>query len=94
MKGSRISCIRRNKGAKWAALLLLAALAAAALSLCLGAEPVSLREVAAAFLSGGDSTAARIVRHVRLPRTCAGLLAGAALACAGIEKRGLLHEVP
>ena len=81
---SRGKDARRNRGAKWAALLLLAALAAAALSLCLGVEPVSLREVAAAFLSGGDSTAARIVRHVRLPRTCAGLLAGAALACAGV----------
>ncbi len=84
MKGWRTFCIRRSNGAKTALLLLLAVLAAAALSLCLGAESIPPGEAAAALFSGGESAAARIMRYVRLPRACAGLLAGAALACAGV----------
>jgi iron complex transport system permease protein len=59
-------------------------LGAAALSLCLGSSVVGVKAVCHALLRGDvTSTAGRIVRYVRLPRTCAALLAGAALAVSG-----------
>ena len=71
-------------------LLALAAAVTGILSLCLGAEPVPLGQVLASLISPGESAAARIVRYVRLPRTCAGLLAGAALAASGAIIQGVL----
>ena len=65
------------------ALLALAALCAALLSLCLGAAPLSLKELFNVFLGGGDSTATAILLYVRVPRTVGCLLAGAALAVSG-----------
>lgn len=66
-------------------LSLAAALAAAVLSsLCVGAVRLPLCEIAAALL--GKQTVAvstRIVLYTRLPRLCASLLAGAALAVSG-----------
>lgn len=84
MKDLRTSCTPRgNHKAIWL-LLALAVLAAAILSLCLGAERVSLADVLACLLGRTDTVGARIVRYVYLPRTCAGLLAGSALAAAGV----------
>ena len=61
------------------------------LSLCLGAESLALEEVIAALLGDqGGATAFQIVRYVRLPRTCACLLAGAALAASGVIIQGVL----
>ena len=61
------------------------------LSLCLGAESLALKEVIAALLGDqGGATAFQIVRYVRLPRTCACLLAGAALAASGVIIQGVL----
>lgn len=65
------------------ALLALAALCAALLSLCLGAAPLSLKELFNVLLGGGDSTATAILLYVRVPRTVGCLLAGAALAVSG-----------
>lgn len=65
------------------AWLALAVLGAAALSLCLGAQPIAPGAVLRALLGGGDFAAAGIVRYVRLPRTLGCLLAGAALAASG-----------
>lgn len=66
------------------ALLALAVLFCAALSLCVGAVPVPPREIAGAFLRGERETVgARIVLYTRLPRTAAALLSGSALAVAG-----------
>lgn len=67
-------------------ILLLALMTAVVggLSLCLGPEAISLSDVFSGLLTSGDTVVARIVRYVRLPRTCAGLLAGAALACSGV----------
>ncbi len=54
-------------------------------SLGLGAVSVAPTEVLRALLSGqSDGVAAQIVLYARLPRTLAGLLAGAALAVAGV----------
>lgn len=74
---------------KW--LTALAALtAAAAASLCLGAAPISPAELWEAVLSGPGSAAGRIFWFVRLPRTAACLLAGAALSTAGCVIQNVL----
>ena len=66
------------------ALLALAMLGAALLSLCLGAAAVSPREILSVLSGGGKgTTAASILLYVRLPRTLGCLLAGAALAVSG-----------
>ncbi|MFQ9680019.1 MAG: FecCD family ABC transporter permease [Ruthenibacterium lactatiformans] len=66
------------------ALLALAMLGAALLSLCLGAAAVSPREILS-VLSGGGRARRRqaYFLYVRLPRTLGCLLAGAALAVSG-----------
>ena len=64
--------------------LALLLLAAALLSLCVGAVPVSPGDILAALLRGERETVgARIVLYTRLPRTAAALLSGSALAVAG-----------
>ena len=73
-------------------LLALGVLAVAALSLCLGAESINIFTAFQDMLRGEWSTPARILRYVRLPRTCAGLLAGAALASAGAIIQGVLSN--
>ena len=66
------------------ALLALAMLGAALLSLCLGAAAVSPRKILSVLSGGGKgTTAASILLYVRLPRTLGCLLAGAALAVSG-----------
>ena len=59
---------------------------AALLSLCVGAVWLSPAEL----LSGTDTTAGRIFRYARLPRTAACLLAGAGLAVSGAVIQGVL----
>lgn len=63
-------------------------LLAAILSLCLGAANLSMGELMAAFSGGPTDTAGWIVYYVRLPRTAACLLSGAALAVAGAVIQG------
>ena len=64
-----------------------ALLAVAALfSLCAGASGLSLWE----GLTRPDSAAARILVHIRLPRTLAAVLSGAALAASGAIIQGVL----
>lgn len=83
MNSLRISSTRRGRAALWAGLCVLTLLSAA-LSLWIGSVPLSPGEVLAA-LAGRDtaSTTGRIVFYSRLPRTCAAMLAGAALAVSG-----------
>ena len=89
MRNLRTCCtLGRNK--KILAVLFLAAVLAGGLSLCLGAEAVSLPRAVGAILSHQETVETRILAYVRLPRTCAGLLAGAALACAGAIIQGVL----
>ena len=66
-------------------LLILAVLlvVVAALSLAMGAEPIHLGQAIQDWVRHENTASVRILRYVRLPRTCAGLLAGAALAAAG-----------
>ncbi|WRS26333.1 iron ABC transporter permease [Oscillospiraceae bacterium MB08-C2-2] len=56
----------------------------AAASLCLGAAPLSLGELASVIAGARETPEARILLYVRLPRTVATVLAGMALAVAGL----------
>ena len=69
--------------------VLVCAIAALA-SLCLGAAAVSPRALLDAILGGTDSVAGRVFWYVRLPRTVACLLAGAALSTAGCVIQNVL----
>ena len=92
MRSWRISSTPRSR--RWFYLLLAGlTLAVAVLSLMTGAVMVSPGEVIAS-LTGGDSAsvAYRIVRFTRLPRTCAALLAGAALAVSGAIIQTVLNN--
>lgn len=60
------------------------------LSLCLGAANLSPGQLWQAILQGPSHTAGYIFWYARLPRTCACLLAGAALACAGCILQSVL----
>lgn len=85
MNSLQTSCTRRLKG-RGSILLLLAALtlAAAVFSICLGSAAVSPPEILRALLGGEAASAqSRIILYVRLPRTCACLLSGTALAASG-----------
>ncbi|HEV3089880.1 MAG TPA: iron ABC transporter permease [Candidatus Cybelea sp.] len=74
------------------ALLLLPFVAAAA-SLLVGAEPLSLGAVAAALLHPHDSgTPATIVWQLRLPRVCIAATVGASLALCGAVLQGMLRN--
>lgn len=92
MSSLPIFSTRRNKPLFWAGLCLLT-LAAALCSLWIGSVTLSPGQVLAA-LAGQDtsSTAARIVLYARLPRTCAALLAGAALAVSGTVIQTVLNN--
>lgn len=61
-------------------------------NLAFGAVPIPPGEVVAALLGRGEGTAASIVLYARLPRLCGCLLAGAALACAGVIIQGVLNN--
>lgn len=84
--------IRRNKGLVLALLVILM-LTAVLVSLLVGSVKVTPQEVLAA-LSGQNntSTSARIILYSRLPRTCASLLAGAALAVSGMVIQTVLNN--
>lgn len=60
--------------------------------LAFGAVPIPPSEVIAALLGRGEGAAASIVLYARLPRLCGCLLAGAALACAGVIIQGVLNN--
>ena len=80
---------RRLRIFLWGLLALLAGLG----SLCFGAVPIDPVEVLKTILTGGAETAqTRIFLYSRLPRTCACLLAGAALAVAGVVIQSVLHN--
>lgn len=71
---------------------LLALLAAALLSLCLGAARLSPAAILHALLAGPRDTAGYIFWYVRLPRTLGCILAGAALAVSGAVIQRVLHN--
>ena len=72
--------------------MVLAAGIAAVLSLCLGAVRLTPEELVRALLEGTQGVAGRIFWFVRLPRTLAALLTGAALAVSGVVIQTALHN--
>ena len=93
MKNWRTSCIQKDNYLRIYAALAALVLAVSLLNLCLGAEKVPPAEVLRALTGGGSGTTAfRIVRYVRLPRLCACLLAGGALAASGASIQGVLSN--
>ena len=92
MNSSQIFSTPRSKGGFLAGLCILT-MAAAALSLWIGSVQLSPMQVLnALFGHDRSSTAARIVLYTRLPRTCAALLAGAALAVSGVVIQTVLNN--
>jgi iron complex transport system permease protein len=85
---------RRRMGAAVAALGLtaVAVCGAGVLSLLVGNEPLTPAQVHAGLTDFAGRDSDLIVRHVRLPRTLAGLLAGAALGTAGAVLQGLTRN--
>jgi iron complex transport system permease protein len=85
---------RRRPGVVLAALVTtgLAVCGTAVLSLLVGTEPISPAQVVAGLTDFTGRDADLIVRHVRLPRTASGLLAGAALGTAGAVLQGLTRN--
>ena len=83
MKPLRIFCTRQGECVFWLSLSLMTA-AAVLLSLLAGSVKVAPGDVLRALMGqDSQSVSARIVLFSRLPRTCAALLAGAALAVSG-----------
>jgi len=74
-----------------AALAVLTVLASVG-SLAFGAAPIPVGEVLAVLLGRGGDTQTQIVLYARLPRLCGCLLAGAALASAGVIIQGVLND--
>ncbi|WP_291712688.1 iron chelate uptake ABC transporter family permease subunit, partial [Limnobacter sp. CACIAM 66H1] len=64
-------------------LLLIVLIGIAALSLTLGAYPLSIPESLRALWGTGEPIAVQVVQDIRLPRTLGAILVGAALAAAG-----------
>ena len=94
MKSLRTSSIpdSRRTGRVLLALLLLA-LGAGVLSLCLGSVFVSPTLVPQALLGQLEGTVeGQIIQYARLPRTCGCLLAGAALAVSGAVIQSVLNN--
>ncbi len=62
------------------------------LSLSVGAQTISLRDVLAAISANDDSAAHSTILTLRVPRTVAGLLAGAALGLCGALMQALTRK--
>ena len=92
MNSWRTFSTARRKALFWTALTLLTVFTVV-LSLVVGSVRLSPGEILP-VLTGGDATsaAARIFRFARLPRTCAAMLAGAALAVSGAVIQTVLNN--
>lgn len=81
---------RRSDPRKTLLLLVLLLLVVVSMSLCMGAERINILDAVSDLIAGNDTAAARILRYARVPRTCAGLLAGTGLAASGAIIQGVL----
>ena len=82
-------------GARKRKIAVIAALAAAVLLLALlellvGSSGMSVRQCVSALFGSGDSAAVRIMRHIRLPRLLAAVIAGAGLSVSGLIMQTVL----
>lgn len=82
----------RRQGAALTVLALAVVLAALA-GLCFGSQGYTPLQLWQAWCSGDPQNAVyRVLLHVRWPRTLAGLLAGSALAAAGVLLQAVLNN--
>ncbi len=89
MKNSAGFYLKGNKVMLTAGIVFLAV--SAFLGVTLGSTPLSFEEIRLAFMSGFDSSAGgRIFLYVRLPRTLAAIVCGAALSVSGAVIQGVL----
>lgn len=65
---------------------------AVSLSLCLGATNMSLKDIFEVIVGNTESTYYKIFMYVRIPRTCACILAGAALSVSGAVIQAVLSN--
>jgi len=65
---------------------------AAVLSLCTGAYPIGLADVAAAAAGRADAATAHVVWNIRVPQALAALLAGGCLGLAGAAMQNVLRN--
>jgi len=79
------------KGKPWL-VLSLAMVASSVLGLLIGATPIAPGDVWSALWGAGDSSVTAIVRGVRLPRVCLGVLVGASLGMSGSVMQGMLRN--
>lgn len=92
MKNWQTFSIRRNNTIFWGGLIGLTILAAV-MSIWMGSVNLSAKEVfSAIFDAEKTSTAVRIVQFTRIPRVCASMLAGAALATVGAVIQTILNN--
>lgn len=74
-------------------VLAVAVLIASAAGLCLGSQPYTLSQLWRALSTrSDDDTVWRVLAFVRVPRMAAGLMAGAALAVAGVLLQAVLNN--
>lgn len=92
MKGSAKYCLKQNNRIRLLYLLgVLFFVLSAAAGLMLGSTALTFSEIRQAFTEGFHSSAgARIFAYIRLPRTAAALICGAALAVSGAVIQGVL----
>lgn len=91
MKCLRTFSTVRNNPKAVVLICLLLLLASLVLSMALGAVPISPSDMLSA-LSDPSSSSARILMHVRLPRTLGTLLAGVGLSVAGMIIQSVLNN--
>ena len=76
--------------AKTISICVIVLFGALVLSLTLGSADISITELFFSLVGKGDTAIIRILEHVRLPRTIAAILAGSALAGAGVVIQSVL----
>jgi iron complex transport system permease protein len=82
--------VKKRTERVWLLAALAAMLFSAALSLMMGAARLSPAQLLEALIGGPTGTGGYILWYLRMPRTAACLLAGAALACAGCILQSVL----
>ncbi|MGB3484277.1 MAG: iron ABC transporter permease [Mycobacterium sp.] len=90
---ARRGLLRGGRGRLLGLVVALAGLAGATLaSILIGNYSISIDDVFAAISRPPETDLDRIVRHIRIPRTVAGLLAGTALGIAGAVMQGITRN--
>lgn len=88
----RMNCNRRRFRQLFFILLTIAAILAFFVSVCMGAQPLTLSEVLSALFYKREGLNRTIIWNIRVPRALVGALAGACLAVAGVVLQGIMRN--